>query len=318
MAVNELIHANDYGLPLNSFLWLETHHQSKADDRIKMIKEMTLPWEGFIVDVGCGPGLWSPLLAQEIGPKGRILGIDISEESLDIANQRSQGAWYEDQVEYRQATLDSPPIELASADIIFSANVSQYLARPVEAFAAMGPYLKPGGRLIVKDIDFGEMHFGGLDPELQKAVFRARKRWENERVQCGYQYEDSWVGSKLKRYMCAAGYSDIVVNKYFIYRNAPLSPEYRTYLQGIAEWFICEEAPYLSLEHREHWRSVFFSLRNCILDRSDFFCREVEYVVSGVWNAQAQSCTNNLLVGHTQDRYSGLSQDSEMLTSFLA
>src|SRR5579863_1926930 len=157
MAASDVLHLNECGLPLNAVEWLETHHNSKLVERRQMIRDLQLPTGSFVVDAGCGPGLWTPLLAEAIGAKGRILGVDISAEALITAQQRSHTAWYRGQVQYKRADLEQLPIAFASADVIFSANVSQYLPSPVETFAAMGNYLVDNGRLIVKDIDFGTM-----------------------------------------------------------------------------------------------------------------------------------------------------------------
>src|ERR1700730_11012672 len=157
MAASNPVHSNEYGLPLNAIEWLETHHNSKAQERGQMIRDLHLRPGSFVVDAGCGPGLWTPLLAQAIGPAGRILGIDISAEALITAQKRSSTTWYRHQVQYKRASLEQLPIFRGSADIVFSANVSQYLSNPVQTFASMGPYLKQGGRLIVKDIDFGTL-----------------------------------------------------------------------------------------------------------------------------------------------------------------
>ena len=167
MAVNNIVHMNECGLPLNAIEWLETHHQSKSFEREQMIRDLQLKQGSFVVDAGCGPGLWTPLLAQMIGPMGRILGIDISAEALITAQHRSTDKWYRRQVQYKRARLEQLPINFGQADIIFSANVSQYLSDPVYTFAAMGPYLTQGGRLIIKDIDFGTMRFYNIDPYLQ-------------------------------------------------------------------------------------------------------------------------------------------------------
>src|SRR5205823_4072190 len=100
-------------------------------------------------------------------------------------------------------------IEPGSADAIFSANVSQYLPEPIETFVAMGRYLGDGGRLVVKDIDFGTMRFYNIDAGLQARVFQAREHWEQRRVDEGFAFEDSWVGSKLAGYLRAAGYEEV-------------------------------------------------------------------------------------------------------------
>ncbi|HEY6542357.1 MAG TPA: methyltransferase domain-containing protein, partial [Ktedonobacteraceae bacterium] len=99
MAVNNLVHGNESGLPLNAIEWLETHHSSKAVERERMVRDLHLKKGSYVVDAGCGPGLWTPLLARAIGPQGRITGIDISPAALITAQQRSQEQWYQRQVQ---------------------------------------------------------------------------------------------------------------------------------------------------------------------------------------------------------------------------
>ncbi|GCE47599.1 methyltransferase family protein [Thermosporothrix hazakensis] len=283
MAVNRTIHANEYGLPLNATQWLETHHASKASERQQMIRDLQIKKGSFLVDAGCGPGLWTPLLAEVVGAEGHILGIDISTESLVLARQRSNFSWYNSFVQYKKASLDRLPLDYGVADIIFSANVSQYLPEPVSVFAAMGPYLKDGGRLVIKDIDFGTLRFHNIDTALQARVFQARERWEQERVHLGYAFEDSWVGSKLASYLHAAGYTNIQERTYTITRKYPLPQSYIHYIQGIADWFICEGAPHLSTDDVQQWWNCFFSEAS-VLQREDFVCEETEFVVTGEWH----------------------------------
>jgi ubiquinone/menaquinone biosynthesis C-methylase UbiE len=237
----------------------------------------------FVVDAGCGPGLWTPLLAQAIGSTGRILGVDISPEALVTAQRRSARS-YRQQVQYKRASLEQLPIEYGSADTIFSANVSQYLSDPITTFAAMGRYLAPGGHLVIKDIDFGTMHFHGVNPALQTRVFQAREKWEQERVKQGYTFEDSWVGSKLANYLRAAGYENVQEKTYRIIRHFPLPTNFRCYLQGIVEWFVCEGAPFLTNEEVTTWLQCFFAEINTAFDENTFVFEETEFVVSGTWH----------------------------------
>ncbi len=281
MAVDKLVHTNECGLPLNAIEWLETHHRSKAVEREKMIHDLNLK---AVVDAGCGPGLWTPLLAQAIGPRGRIIGVDISLEALVTAQRRSYGKWYRKQIEYRRASLEKLPLASGTADVIFSANVSQYLPNPVATFEAMGRYLQPGGRLVIKDIDFGTMRFHNIDRGLQTRVFCAREQWERERVKQGFAFEDSWVGSKLAGYLRAAGYEEVEERSYQIVRRYPLPDDFRYYLQGIVEWFVCEGAPLLAGEDMQEWLRCFLDEADNALNAENFMSEETEFVVSGVWN----------------------------------
>ena len=284
MAVNNLVHVNESGLPLNAIEWLETHHRSKAPEREQMIRDLRLKKGSDVIDAGCGPGLWTPLLARAIGSKGRITGVDISPAALITAQQRSQGQRYQHQVQYKQGLLEQLPAQRGSADVIFSANVSQYLPDPVGTFAAMGQYLKQDGQLIIKDIDFGTMRFYNINPVLQARVLQAREQWERERVDAGFAFEDSWVGSKLAEYMRAAGYTEVQEKSYRILRRYPVPQDFRFYLQGIAEWFVCEGAPLLEQRYHKQWLQLFLDGEQCALDKETFVSEETEYVVTGVWH----------------------------------
>jgi ubiquinone/menaquinone biosynthesis C-methylase UbiE len=284
MAIENLVHVNECGLPLNAIEWLVTHHRSKLVEREEMIQDLHLKRGSRIVDAGCGPGLWTPLLARAIGPRGHIMGVDLSAEALVTAQQRSQGEWYERQVSYRQGSMEHLPVPSASIHTIFSANVSQYLPEPVKTFAALGRYLLPGGRLAIKDIDFGTMHFSSVDPALQVRVFQARERWEKQRVlEEEYMFEDSWVGSKLVGYLLDAGYENVQERRYRVVRHAPLDPDFRSYLQGITDWFVCEGAPFLTRADAKRWQRCFMDGEECAFDRETFAYEETEYIVTGVW-----------------------------------
>jgi SAM-dependent methyltransferase len=284
MAASNPVHSNEYGLPLNAIEWLETHHNSKAQERGQMIRDLHLRTGSLVVDAGCGPGLWTPLLAKAIGPAGQIIGVDISTEALVTAQQRSQDKPYRRRVQYKCAPMEQLPLPRGSADVIFSANVSQYLPDPSDTFAAMGQYLKCGGQLVIKDIDFGTMRFHNIDTALQARVFQARERWECERVRAGFPFEDSWVGSKLAGYLRAAGYEDVQEKSYRIVRTYPLPADFRVYLQGIAEWFVCEGAPLLAGEDIINWLQCFLDDTQNFLDKATFISEETEFIVSGTWN----------------------------------
>ncbi len=287
MAVDNLVYGNECGLPLNAITWLETHHVSKLPERSRMIRDLLLKPGSLVIDAGCGPGLWTPLLARAIGPHGRIIGVDISQEALVTAQRRSHDRGYNHQVQYKYATMEDLPLIPGTADAIFSANVSQYLANPVGTFRSMGRYLKEGGRLVIKDIDFGTMRFHTIDSCLQSRVFSAREQWERVRVEEGFAFEDSWVGSKLATYLRDAGYENVQEKSYLIRRQYPLPADFRVYLQGIAEWFVCEGAPFLDGDTVTRWLQCFLDQSHNVLDQETFISEETEYVVSGVWNKRS-------------------------------
>jgi hypothetical protein len=131
------------------------------------------------------------------------------------------------------------------------------------------------------------MRFHNIDPGLQARVFQARERWERERVDKGFAFEDSWVGSKLAGYLRAAGYENVQERSYRIIRKYPLPAEFRFYLEGIAEWFVCEGAPLLDGQDITSWLQCFLHHACNVLDQETFVSEETEFVVSGVWNKRS-------------------------------
>ena len=285
MVNSNVAHTNDRGLPFNSIEWLEKHHQIKIYEREQMIRDLSIEQGSFVVDAGCGPGLWTPFLAQAIGPAGRILGVDISPTALITAQERATKAYYRQQVQYKFASLEQLPLSHGEANLIFTANVSQYFPDPVATFAAIGPYLKQGGRLVVKDVDLGTMHFYNVNLGLQMRVLQAHMRKNQEQVAYGYPFEDHSVGSKLAGYLRAAGYKDVQEKPYRIKRSFPLSENCQFYLQETADWLVSEGSPYLSHDDKTNWLQCFCDSSSCVLDIEDFAYEEYEYVVSGVWTA---------------------------------
>jgi len=151
----------------------------------------------------------------------------------------------------------------------------------------MGKCLKHKGRLVIKYIAFGTMRFHNTDPTLQARVLQAREQWERVRVEDGYAFEDSWVGSKLAEYMRAAGYTEVTEKSYRITRRYPVPEAFRFYLQGIAEWFVCEGAPLLEQAYHRQWLQLFLDGEQCALDKETFVSEETEYIVTGVWQKPA-------------------------------
>ncbi len=92
------------------------------------------------------------------------------------------------------------------------------------------------------------------------------------------------MGSKLTGYLRAAGYEEIEERSYQIVRRHPLPSDFRYYLQGIAEWFVCEGAPLLAGEDMQEWLRCFLDEADNVLDAENFMSEEREFVVSGVWN----------------------------------
>src|SRR5450755_823457 len=70
-----------------------------------------------VVDLGSGGGLDVFLAADKVGPTGKAIGIDMTDEMLDLARRNSAGR---SNVEFHKATIDKLPLADASVDCVIS------------------------------------------------------------------------------------------------------------------------------------------------------------------------------------------------------
>ena len=97
-----------------------------------------------IVDVGCGSGAVSIALAQQVGPGGHVMGIDISAPMLARARQTAPAGL---PVDFVLADATVYPFEPASLDLLVSRFGVMFFADPALSFANLRRALKPSGRL---------------------------------------------------------------------------------------------------------------------------------------------------------------------------
>jgi SAM-dependent methyltransferase len=99
-----------------------------------------------VLDVGCGCGQTSLELAERVGPRGSVLGIDISQPMLTRARERQQELGLQN-LEFVHADAQTHPFERGRFDLIFSRFGVMFFADPVAAFANLSKTLRPDGRL---------------------------------------------------------------------------------------------------------------------------------------------------------------------------
>ncbi|HZN12593.1 MAG TPA: methyltransferase domain-containing protein [Blastocatellia bacterium] len=104
------------------------------------------------LDVGCGGGDVTAEIASRVGPRGRAVGVDMDEAKLEIARREAEEQGIRN-VEFR--ALDIRRQEAGSGfDLVYARFLLTHLDDPAEAVAAFRRHLRPGGLVVVEDIDF--------------------------------------------------------------------------------------------------------------------------------------------------------------------
>jgi len=108
--------------------------------------------EGEIVlDLGSGGGIDVLLSARRVGPTGRAIGIDMTDEMLDLARRNAVEAAVTN-VEFVKGTIEALPLEAGSIDVVISNCVVNLTADKAAVFAEIARVLRPGGRIGISDI----------------------------------------------------------------------------------------------------------------------------------------------------------------------
>jgi SAM-dependent methyltransferase len=123
-----------------------------------------------VVDIGCGAGFDSQVAAHYVGPQGKVLGVDLSQDMLAVARLGVAAARLAN-VEFRQGLAEQLPVGTGWADLVISNGVLNLATCKATAFREVCRVLKPRGRFQAVDL----VLVGELPLELANSEFA----WSN-------------------------------------------------------------------------------------------------------------------------------------------
>ena len=120
------------------------------------------------LDLGSGGGIDVFLAARRVGPKGKVIGVDMTKEMVDKATKTALKHGMKN-VEFRLGDIEDLPVEDDSVDVVISNCVINLAPDKGKVFREAYRVLKPGGRIMISDIV--------TEGELAKGVRENLKAW---------------------------------------------------------------------------------------------------------------------------------------------
>lgn len=122
--------------------------------RCQVLKALALKRGERVLDVGSGPGLLAYDIAASVGPEGRVCGIDISEDMLAMSRRRcAEQPW----TEFQRSDATHLPCPDDAFDAAVSTQVYEYVADIPAALSELYRVMRPGGRVLILDTDYGSL-----------------------------------------------------------------------------------------------------------------------------------------------------------------
>jgi SAM-dependent methyltransferase len=208
-----------------------------------------------IVDVGCGPGFYCAELVEEVGSEGLIVGVDASPQMLTLAAGRCAG---HGNVVFRQGDATSLPVESSSFDAALSVQVLEYVPDVGAGLAELYRALRPGGRVVIWDVDWATVSWHSRDPARMQRILRS---WDEHLAHPS-------LPRTLAPALRAAGFEDVEAQPHVFASTEFDTETYGVALQTVIRSFVAgrggvteEDASAWAIEQQElgKRREYFFS-----------------------------------------------------------
>lgn len=124
--------------------WLVRESREEEENPSKLLAALDLKPGQAVADIGCGNGFYTLLMAEAVGPEGKVYAVDIQPEMLQLLGERARAAGLDNIVPVLSDPAD-PKLPNDSVDLILLVDVYHEFAYPEQMLAAMRKALTPEG-----------------------------------------------------------------------------------------------------------------------------------------------------------------------------
>ncbi len=218
-----------------------------------------------VLDVGCGPGTDTIPMAQLVGPTGQVIGIDLDNQMIEIANKKAKEAGVADWVVHKHIDAKSIPCDSDYFDACRSERLFQHVLIPEQILSEMVRVAKPGGWIVVADTDHSTMTIDTLDLDIEWRL----RHFRTDIAKNGY------IGRQLYRLFRQQNLADITIEIFPFFSTDYTLTRYLTLLDEVENEAIA--AGIINEEELQRWHTN--------LERADeegvFFCGFNMVIVAG-------------------------------------
>lgn len=124
--------------------WLIRESREEEENPAKLLAALELKPGQTVADIGCGNGFYTLLMAEKVGPTGKVYAVDIQPEMLQLLDERAKAAGLTNIVPVLSSPAD-PNLPADAVDLIMLVDVYHEFAYPEQMLGAMRRALKPSG-----------------------------------------------------------------------------------------------------------------------------------------------------------------------------
>jgi ubiquinone/menaquinone biosynthesis C-methylase UbiE len=258
---------------------LAAYHAAFRPELRAMIAQVPIPVGAWVLDVACGDGAYSALIAEKLGPTGRVVALDAAPLYLEHARQsiaeRSSAA----PIEFIAGTLEDSPLEPGTFDAVWCAQSLYSLPEPVAALRQMARSAKSGGLVAVLEDDGLHRLILPWPVEIELSVRAAELAILADQSRHPHKF---YVGRHLRAVFRDAGLTDVRKSTWASDRAYPLADAERRFLTEYFRRLHERIAPKLDADVRSDFeRLIDERSPEFLLDQPDFDVTCIDHVVWG-------------------------------------